>query len=168
MLELPLPELVVFFLVVLVCLAAATVGVLQLRVGGRKHEHLLSPLISLAVALEAVILILRAVTLRAVPLTGLFESMILLTIAFGLMYLFFGIAVRQVWFGSLMAWAIFAMILLAGVVAEPASEPHAIAATPWAIAHGIAMVLGGASITFATASAMLYLLGRRRLKLCLV
>jgi ABC-type uncharacterized transport system permease subunit len=34
----------------------------------------------------------------------------------------------------------------------------------WAIAHGIAMILGGTSIIFATASGFLYLLGGRRLK----
>jgi ABC-type uncharacterized transport system permease subunit len=56
------------------------------------------------------------------------------------------------------------MILMAGIVAEPAAEPQAVVATPWAIAHGIAMILGGASVIFATASAFLYLLGTHRLK----
>jgi ABC-type uncharacterized transport system permease subunit len=53
---------------------------------------------------------------------------------------------------------------MAGIVAKPASEPKDAAATPWAIAHGIAMILGGASIMFATANAFLYLVGRRKLK----
>jgi ABC-type uncharacterized transport system permease subunit len=142
----------------------AVVGILQVLAGGRKYKRLLSPLVSLAVALEAVILIFRAVALKAIPLTGLFESMIVLTIVFGLIYLFFSIAIAQVWFGSVMAWVILTMILMAGIVAEPASEPHAAAATPWAIAHGIVMILGGASIIFATASAFLYLLGSGKLK----
>lgn len=164
MLELPMPEMVIFIFVVVVYLTAAIAGVLQLLDGGKKYKRFLPPLISLAVTLEAVILILRAVALKAIPLTGLFESMIVLTVVFGLVYLLLSSAIRQVWFGSVMAWIIFAMILMAGTVAKPVSEAHAIAATPWAIAHGIAMILGGASIMFATASAFLYLLGRGKLK----
>ena len=164
MLELPKPEIAVFLSVVLICIAAAIVGVLQLLAGGQRYKHFLPSFVSLAVALEAVILIFRTVELKAIPLTGLFESMIVLTIVFGLIYLFLGIAIQQVWFGSVMAWVILAMILMAGIVATPASNPHEVAATPWAIAHGIAMILGGASITFAAASALLHLLGRHKLK----
>jgi len=159
-----MPEMVIFVFVVVIYLAAAILGILQLLTDADKYKRFLLPLVSLAVSLEAVILIFRAVSIKAVPLTGLFESMIVLTIVFGLIYLFFSIAIQQVWFGSVMVWVIFAMILMAGAAAEPASEPHAAAATPWAIAHGIAMILGGASIAFATASAFLYLFGRRRLK----
>lgn len=164
MLELPVPEIIIFGAVVVLFLAAAIAGVLQLLAGGEKYKRFLPPLISLAVTLEAVILILRAVSLAAIPLTGLFESMIVLTVVFGLVYLLLSSAIRQVWFGSIMAWIIFAMILMAGTVAKPASEAHEAAATPWAIGHGIAMILGGASIMFATASAFLYLLGRGKLK----
>lgn len=161
---LPMTEIIIFIFVVLLYLAAAIAGILQLLTGGEKYKRLLLPLVSLAVTLEAVILIFRAIAIKAIPLTGLFESMIVLTIVFALIYLFFSIAIQQVWFGSVMVWVILAMILMAGIVAKPASEPHKVAATPWAIAHGIAMILGGASITFATASAFLYLLGRHRLK----
>ena len=164
MLELPMPEMVIFIFVVVVYLAAAIVGILQLLAGGEKYRRFLWPLVLLAVTLEVVLLIFRAVAIKAVPLTGLFESMVVLTIVFGLVYLLLSSAIRQVWFGSVMAWIIFAMILMAGTVAKPVSEAHAIAATPWAIAHGIAMILGGASIMFATASAFLYLLGRGKLK----
>ncbi len=147
MLGLPMPEIIVFLSAVLIHLVAAIVGILQLLAGGRKYKRFLSPLVSVAVALEVVILIFRAFALKAIPLTGLFESMIVLTIVFGLIYLFFSIAIGQVWFGSVMAWVILTMIVMAGIVAKPAAEPDAIAATPWAIAHGIAMILGGASIT---------------------
>ncbi|MFB0524276.1 MAG: cytochrome c biogenesis protein CcsA [Phycisphaerae bacterium] len=164
MLGLPIPEIIIFLSVVLVYFAAAIVGILQLLGGGEKYKLFLSPLVSLAVALEAVILIFRAIALKGVPLTGLFESMIVLTIVFAFIYLFFSIAIRQVWFGSVMVWVILAMILMAGAVAKPASEPHKVAATPWAVAHGITMILGGASIVFATASAFLYLLGSHKLK----
>jgi ABC-type uncharacterized transport system permease subunit len=161
---LPTREIALFGSVVLIYFAAGAVGMLQLLPGGEKYKRFLSPLVCLAVALEAVMLIFRAVALKAIPLTGLFESMIVLTIVFGLVYLFLSITLQQVWFGSIMAWVILAMILMAGAVATPVSEPHSLAATPWAIAHGIAMVLGGASIAFATSSAVLYLLGRDKLK----
>ncbi len=164
MFELPVSETIMFAVVVVIYFAAAVAGVLQLLVCGEKCRRFLLPLVSLAVVLEAVFLIFRAVELKAVPLTGLFESMIVLTIVFGLVFLFLSIAIEQVWFGSVMVWVIFALILMAAVVARPASEPHKIAATPWAIAHGIAMVLGGASITFAAANAFVYLLGKHRLK----
>ncbi len=164
MFGLPTPEKIAFVSVVVVYLTAAIVGILQLLAGGEKYKPFLSPLVALGVALKAVILIFRAIELKAVPLTGLFESMIVLITVFGLTYLFFSIAIRQVWFGSVMVWLMLALILLTAAVAEPASEPHIVAATPWAIAHGIAMVLGGAMIVFATTSAFLHLLGRHKLK----
>jgi ABC-type uncharacterized transport system permease subunit len=164
MLSLPIPEIIIFAFVIALFLAAAIAGILQLPAGGEKYKRFLLPLVSLAVTLEAVMLIFRAVAIKAVPLTGLFESMIVLTIVFGLIYLFVSIAIQQVWFGSVMVWVIFGLIILAAIVAEPASQAHAAAATPWAIAHGIAMILSGAAAMLATASAVLYLLGRRKLK----
>ncbi|UCC97807.1 MAG: cytochrome c biogenesis protein CcsA [Phycisphaerales bacterium] len=161
---LPLRETVIFALVVAIYLAAAVVGVLQLRSRGEKYRRFLLPLVSLALTLEAVILVFRAVTIKAVPLTGLFESMIVLTIVFGLTYLFLSIAIQQVWFGSVMVWVILSLVLLAGIVAEPAAQAHAAASTPWAIIHAIAMILGGAAAMLAMASAVLYLFARRRLK----
>jgi ABC-type uncharacterized transport system permease subunit len=159
-----MPEIIVFLSAVFIHVTAAIVGILQVLAGGQRYRRFLPPLVSLAVALEAVILIFRAVALKAIPLTGLFESMIVLTIVFGLIYLFFSIFIQQVWFASVMVWTILTMIVMAGIVAKPAAEPDEIAATPWAIAHGIAMILGGASITLAAASAFLSLLGRSRLK----
>ena len=164
-LELPMPEIIIFIFVIVVYLPAAIVGVLQLLAGGEKYKRFLWPLVLVAVTLEAVLLVFRAVAIKAVPLTGLFESMVVLTIVFGLIFLFLSSAIQQVWFGSVMVWVILGMFLMAGIVAKPASEVHAVAATPWAIAHGVTMILGGASIMFATASAFLYLLGNHRLKL---
>lgn len=164
MLELATGEKVIFLGAAALYLIAAIAGIAQVRGRGEKYRRLLQPVVCLAVCLEAVLLIFRAAAIKAVPLTGLFESMIFLTIVFGLLYLVFSIAITQVWFGSVMVWVIGGMVLLAGVVAEPASQPHAAAATPWAIAHGTAMVLGGAAITFAMVNAFLYLLGRGKLK----
>lgn len=164
MFDLPIPEVVVFILVVVIYTAAAAVGIVQLLARGEKYKRFLLPLVSLAVTLEAVILIFRAVAIKAVPLTGLFESMIVLTIVFGLTYLFLRIAIHQVWFSSVMVWIILALVILAGIVAEPASQAHEAASTPWAIAHAIAMILGGAAAMLATTSAVLYLFARRKLK----
>ena len=154
----------IFISVGLLYLAAAMVGIVQLQSNGERYRHLILPIVSLAVCLETVLLIFRAVAIKAVPLTGLFESMIVLTIVFGLVLLLSSIVIRQVWFSSVLVWVVLIMILLAGAVAKPASEPRPIAATPWAIAHGIAMVLSGAAIMLATVSAFLYLLGVNRLK----
>lgn len=162
--ELPAKEIIIFVSVVVLYLAAAIVGIVQLWGGSKRYRRLLLPVVSIAVCLEAVLLIFRAVAIKAVPLTGLFESMIILTIVFALVFLFFSVAIRQVWFGSIMVWVILIMILMAAAVAKPASEPRSIASTPWAIAHGIAMVLSGALIMFATTNAFLYLLGASRLK----
>lgn len=164
MLELPMLEMVIFILVLLVYLAAAVIGYLQLRTDREKYRRFMLPLVCLAITLEAVILVFRAAAIKAVPLTGLFESMIVLTIVFGMIYLALSIAIQQVWFSSVMVWVIFLMVIMAGFVARPASEPHAVVATPWAIAHGIAMILGGAAIAFATANAFLYLFSKRKLK----
>jgi len=164
MLSLPIPELIIFLLIILLYLCASVVGVLQLRNGGEKFRYLLSPLVCLAITLEAVMLIFRAVAIKAIPLTGLFESMIVLTIVFGLIYLFVGLAIQQVWFGSVMVWIILCLVLLAALVAEPASAAHIAASTPWAIAHGFTMILSGAAATLATTSSILYLLARQKLK----
>ncbi|MCK5173533.1 MAG: cytochrome c biogenesis protein CcsA, partial [Planctomycetes bacterium] len=98
------------------------------------------------------------------PLTGLFESMIVLTIAFGLAFLFLSVVIREVLFSSVMSWFLVVMILLTAVLTKPAEVAHPVAKMPWAIAHGMAMALGGAMVVFATAVAFLYLLANRRLK----
>lgn len=164
MFDLPLNEMIIFTLVFVLSLAAAIVGVLQLLPRGEKSRRFLLPLVSLAVVLEAIMLVFRAITIKAVPLTGLFESMIVLTIVFGLMYLFFSLAIQRVWFSSVMVWVMLMLVALTGIVAEPASQAHAAASTPWAIAHAIAMILAGAAAMLATASAVLYLFARRKLK----
>jgi len=164
MFDLPLPEMVLFAFVVLVYLAGAVVGVLQLLPGGQKYRRLLIPLVALGAVLESGVLIFRAVQIKAVPLTGIFESLIVLTIVFALVYLIFSIATHHVWFGSVVAWVIMGLVILAATVAEPASAAHEVASTPWAIVHAIAMLLGGAAAMLATAGAVLYLFARRKLK----
>ena len=164
MFDLPFPEMALFILVVVICLAAAVVGILQLLSRAEKLKRSLLALVALVISLEAVILIFRAIAIKAVPLTGLFESMIVLTIVFGLIYLFLSIAIHRVWFSSVMVWVMLLLVLMSGIIAEPASQAHEAASTPWAIAHAIAMILGGASAMLATASAALYLFAERKLK----
>ncbi|HEX40647.1 MAG TPA: hypothetical protein ENN81_01120 [Phycisphaerales bacterium] len=164
MLQLHGTELAVFVLVLLVYLAATTLAVWQLLRKSRRPHRLILPLVALGATLETVLLVFRAVAMGAVPLTGLFESMIVLTIALALLYLFLAAVIEQVWFSSVMVWAISALFALAGIVAEPAAQPQQIAATPWAIVHGIAMILGGVSIMLAAAASGLYLLVAYKLK----
>jgi len=156
--------MIIFGLAAGAYLAAAIMGVLQLRSGGQRCKRFLVPLVALAAVLEAVMLIFRAVAIKAVPLTGTFESLIVLTIVFALVYLFLSIAIQHVWFGSMMVWILFGVTILAATIAEPASAAQHEASTPWAIAHAIAMILGGAALMLATTSAALYLFSRRKLK----
>jgi len=162
--ELPTTELVVYALVVGFCAAGAVVGVLQLGARGERYRGLLPHVLALAVVLEVVLLVMRGIAIGMAPLTGLFESMLVLSLVLGLIYLVLGVVIRQVWFGSVMAWLVLILVLLTGLVAAPASRPVAIAARPWAIVHGLAMVLGAAMILLAAVTAWVYLLGCRRLK----
>ncbi len=164
MFQLPLAEQVIFWVVLLLGLAAATVGVLQLRKGGALNGLLLSHLMAVTLLLEAGLLILRATAEGAIPLTGLFESLIVLTLVFGLMYLIFGMFIQQVWFSSIASWVILTLIVLTGLAAEPAGGVRDIVPQPWALAHGLAMTLGSAITLLGAAAAFLYLVGHRRLK----
>jgi len=164
MLKLPLPELIIFACVIAAYVGAAVAGILQLLAKCERCKRFPVPLVALAVALEAVILIFRAIAIKAVPLTGSFESMIVLSIVFGLTYLFLSIAIHRVWFSSVMVWVMLVLILLAAVVARPASQASEMASTPRAIAHAISMILASAAAMLATASAVLYLYTRRKLK----
>ena len=164
MLQLPIEELVIFLLAIVFGLAAAIVGVLQLREQGQKYQPHLTHLISGSLLFLAVFLVFRAASLEKIPLTSLFESMIVLTLVFGLTYILFGLLIQQGWFGSVMSWIILFLLILTTLVAEPASESHEMESRPWAIAHGLAMALGGAMILFAAAVVYIFLLGQRRLK----
>jgi ABC-type uncharacterized transport system permease subunit len=164
MLKLPLPELIILACVIAAYVGAAVAAILQLLAKGEKFKRFPVPLVALAVTLEAVILIFRAVAIKAVPLTGSFESMIVLSIVFGLTYLFLSIAIHRVWFSSVMVWVMLVLILLAAVVAKPPSQASEMASRPWAIAHAISMILAASAAMLATASAVLYLYARRKLK----
>lgn len=164
MLNLSAMEAVVFVTVVLAQAAAGVVAVLQLRADRRRYGALPASLVLATVVLSIGLLVLRGLSIRAVPLTGLFESLIVLAVVFGVLYLSLRSAMEQVWFGSVMIWVILGMVLAAAFVARPAARPQHLAATPWAVAHATAMILASASVMFAAANSGLYLLGSYRLK----
>jgi ABC-type transport system involved in cytochrome c biogenesis permease subunit len=164
MLQLPIIERMLFYSIVAVYVISAVVAVRQISPGRERYRRVLISLIALGVSLQSVFLIFRAVDLKAFPLTGLFESMVLLGIVFGLTYLFLSVVVSQVWFGSVMTWIMLLLVVLSAKVAGPAVEVHEAAKTPWAIAHGLAMTLSAAMIAFSAASAWLYLVAHKRLK----
>jgi ABC-type uncharacterized transport system permease subunit len=157
-------EVAVFSLVVAAHAAGAAIAALELAGSRRRYGSLLAPVVLAAVALDAVLLGLRGMSIRAVPLTGLFESLLVLSLVFGVLYLSLRSTIEQVWFGTIMVWAMLGMIVAGAFVAGPPSRPQALAATPWAVAHGSLMILASAAVVFAAANAGLYLLGSYRLK----
>jgi len=165
MFELSLPEKTIFITIAVLYMIASSIVLHELiSKGSKKYNQFLLPILSLAITLEAVFMIFRAISIKRLPLTGLFESLIVLTIAFGLLYLFLNIFIQQVWFSSIMVWIISVLFIIAGVFAKPASEPLEIAATPWAMVHGVSMIFGSVSIILAAASSFLYLHGCKKLK----
>lgn len=162
--EMALVERSIFISVLVLYFASSVVGAIQLFRDRTGIRRLLISLIALAVSLESVILVFRAVEIKAIPLTDSFESMIVLTLVFGLTYLFLSTMIRQVWFNSIMVWSITVIAFLTLMVADSASPLLSEAKRPWIMAHGISMVLAGAMIAFAAAMAILFLFARRKLK----
>jgi len=164
MLQLPVHERFLLYLVLAAYAAAGIAAALRLSGEGRRSGRALPLLIAAGVCLQAVLLVLRGIEIRGFPLTGLFESMVFLGIAFGAAWLFLRPFVPQVWFGSAMTWILLLIAILGAKAAAPAGEVHHAARTPLAIAHGLAMILSAAMVAFATVSAWMYLLANKRLK----
>lgn len=162
--EMALVEKGIFIAVLVLYFASSVIGVVQLFRDRTYLRPLLISLVAFAVSLESVILVCRAVEIKAIPLTSTFESMIVLTLVFGLTYLFLSAMIRQVWFNSIMVWSISLMAFLTLIVADSASPLQTAARRPWIMAHGISMVLAAAMIAFAGAMAILFLFARRKLK----
>lgn len=164
MLELSLSEMIVFTLILAAQAAAGAIVTRQLLGRRGRAEAVVAPVILAGIAAEGLLLVMRGVSIHAVPLTGPFESLLLLALIFGVSYLFLRRMIDQVWFGLVMVWLMFGTVVAAGFVAGPPSQAQRVAATPWAIAHGVAMILAAASVVLATAASILYLLAHRRLK----
>ena len=164
MMHLPTHEIVVFLTAMVFYGVAAVLATWQLRVPKEAVTRLVVGLVSMSVCLDCVVLIFRAVSIKAIPLTGLFESMLVLTIVLALLYVLMSIGLTQVWFSAVMTWSIFTLALLAALVAEPAAVPTKMAITPWTVFHAISMLLSSGALVFSTATASLYLLSDRMLK----
>lgn len=164
MLDLSASEAILFVLVVGAHVAGGAVAAVQVIGRRGRRQRLLVYVMSVAVLSDMALLGVRAAQIEAVPLTGPFEFLVALAGVFGILYLLLHVAVDQIWFGSVLAWATLGMVLSAGLVARPASRPEAVAATPWAVAHASMMILAAAAVVFATANSALYLLSSYRLK----
>ncbi|MBW8016092.1 MAG: hypothetical protein FVQ82_07895 [Planctomycetes bacterium] len=161
---LPIQERYIFLTVTAIYLVCSILAFIQLFRSGDKFRTVIISLVALGVSLESLLLVFRAVAIQAIPLTGLFESMIVLSIAFGLTFLFLSVTIHQVWFSSVMVWFIFALTILSALVAVPASKIELLAKTPWVVWHGLSMVFSGTSIVFSCCMAALFLITRRNLK----
>ena len=164
MLELPVLERNIFIAVLAIYLVCSILAVLQLvRSAGWVRAAIIS-LVAAGVGLSGVIVGLRAAKIQTIPLMGLFDSMNVLSIAFGITFIFLCLKIHHVWFSSVMVWFIFVLTVLSALVAVPASKNELLAETPWFVWHGLSMVLSGAAIAFSASVAGLFLLARRNLK----
>ena len=162
--HLPLPERVLFFGILISSIASAILGHVQLVREGIRIRHLLIAFVAFMISLAALLLVFRAVSIQAFPLTGIFESMIILLIGLGITFLFLSAFLQHIWFASAMAWVFLVLVLLAAVVARPAATLQEEARTPWIIVHAFSMITAGTMIVFSTVMAVLYLLCAHRLK----
>lgn len=164
MLELPLIERHLFLGILILSTVSSVFGHLQIVKNDMRFRRLLVAFASLQITLGAVVLIFRAVSIKAFPITGVFESMLILMIFIGITFLFLSAFIHQVWFLSIMAWVLFIITLLAAIVAKPAVVLQEAAKTPWVIVHAISMSLAGAMIVLAASMSILFLWSRKRLK----
>lgn len=164
MLQLLPLERYLFLGIVILSFISSVLGHVQIVKGDVRFRRLLVAFASLQITLGAVLLIFRTVAIKAFPVTGVFESMLILMVFIGITFLFLSAFMHQVWFLSVMVWVLFIITLLAALVAKPASVLQVEAKMPWVIAHAISMSLAGAMIVFAAAMSILFLWSRKRLK----
>lgn len=164
MLELPPLERGLFWGILVLSAISSVLAYVQIDKDEVRFRRLLTAFISLQITVGAVLLILRAVTVQAFPITGVFESMLILVVLVGITFLFLSAFMQQVWFLSVMTWVLLVINLLAAVVAKPAAELQEAVRTPWVIFHAFSMVLSGAMIVFAAAMSVLFSWSRKRLK----
>ncbi|MBN1127130.1 MAG: cytochrome c biogenesis protein CcsA [Sedimentisphaerales bacterium] len=163
MFNLPLAEQILF-VAVMGTFSLASVVTAYALFRSEEKQHMMVSLVALGISLDSAVMVFRAVEIKGVPLTGLFESLLLMTFFFGLAYLLLSMVIAQVWFHAVASWSLLGLTLLAAVVTQPASQIDPAAKTPWAIAHALLMVLGGVAVVLSMATAILYLLCDKRLK----
>lgn len=164
MLELLPIERNLFLVMVILSVVSSVLAHLQIVKDNVRFRRMLVAFTLVQITLAAVLLIQRAVVIKAFPITGVFESMLSVMIFIGITFLFLSAFMHQIWFLSVMAWVLFVITLLAAVVARPASVLHEAARTPWVIVHALSMSLSGAMIVFAAAMSVLFLWSRKQLK----
>ena len=159
----PIERFLVSGMLAFSCLGAV-VGLMQKT--GRQYPYRGLILASMAMGMLTgmILLGLRAVSLRALPMSDVFESMVIMLILFGGLFLSLSVSNRQPWFSSVMAWLFFLMTLLCAAAARPAASLQQAAQTPWIAVHALSMILAGAMILLSAAMSMLFLLGSKRLK----
>lgn len=157
-------ERYLFWGILILSAVSSVLAHLQIVRDDIRFRRLLVAFTAVQITLAAVLLILRAVAIKAFPITGVFESMLILYIFIGITFLFLSAFIHQVWFLSIMAWVLFVISILAAFVARPASVLQEAARTPWVIVHALSMALSGAMIVFAAAMSILFLWSRKRLK----
>lgn len=164
MFELLPMERLVFLVILTLSIVSSVLAYLQIARDNLKFRRLLIAFTSVQITLGAVLLVLRAAAIKAFPLTGVFESMIILMVLVGITFLFLSAFIQQVWFLSVMAWILLVINILTAVVAKPASVLEEAARTPWAVYHALSMSISGAMIVFSSAMAILFLWSQRCLK----
>ncbi|MFZ9023606.1 MAG: cytochrome c biogenesis protein CcsA [Anaerohalosphaeraceae bacterium] len=164
MLELMPLEKQLFWGIMILSLVSSGFGCVQIVKNDVRYRRLLLAFASLQITLGAVLLIFRAVEIKAFPITGVFESMLVLMVFIGITFLFLSAFMQQVWFLSVMVWVLAGITLLSALVAKPAEVLQEAAKTPWVIVHAFSMSLSGAMVLFAGAMSILFLWSRRCLK----
>lgn len=162
--NLPITEWLILVAAILLYGGAAGVTGLQLARGDKHGSRLLVHFFAMAVVLQAVLLMFRAAAIHAIPLAGFFDSLLVLTLLFGLIFLILGMAVREAWFGFLMSLSNLILLAASIFFAGPPTQAAAPARHAWAYFHAGAMILGEGFILLAAVAAVIYLLGSRRLK----
>ena len=153
-----------FWGILILSVFSAVAACVQLAKGSLRLRGVPAAMTSVVVSLAAVLLILRAVAIKAFPITGVFESMLILIVFIGMTFLVLSIFMQQVWFLAVMSWVLFVLVLLSATVAKPATVLQEAARTPWVVVHALSMALSGAMIVFAAAMSVLFLWSRKCLK----
>ncbi|MHC4468548.1 MAG: hypothetical protein ACYSUZ_04140, partial [Planctomycetota bacterium] len=97
MLELMPLEKHLFWGILILSLVSSGFGCVQIVKNDVRYRRLLLAFASLQITLGAVLLIFRAVEIKAFPITGVFESMLVLMVFIGITFLFLSAFVQQVW-----------------------------------------------------------------------
>lgn len=164
MFQLPPIERYLFWGMLAFSILGAVAGLMFMSGGRDKFRRLIMASIAIIILFGAVLLGFRASTIKTFPMSNIFESMIILLIFVGVVFLFLSVSIRQPWFHLVMSWVFLLMILLSMIVARPVSLLPEAAQTPWIAVHALSMAFSGATILFSAATSMLFLLSFKRLK----